>query len=320
MWSLLLYVACVVTGIAFGYALPVFQASQKVCMRIGNTGLYIIILLLGFKLGSDQDLFLYLPTIGLQSLIMAVSVIVGSIAVICLFQKLLNRHKIIVYHHDDSEVTEPKKEKMWIFTVTLIGILVIGVIFARMLLLMRQSNILAWFEKYQSICLTVLLCTIQFSSGFATGQRKGIINDIKRSGWALLVTPMGVLIGSVLAAVLVGFLMKLGLVESAIVGGTCGWYSLISITLSEVNAQLAALAFLTNMLREIIGILIVPFVNKHFGPLAAIAPIGAAAMDTGLPALTRTIGIQNSLLAFSSGLLLTIIVPFFISFLMPLLV
>lgn len=318
MGSLWIYVIAVLTGIALGYALPVFRYTEKICTNIADIGLWLTILIMGFNLGADQDLFSYLPIVGLQAVILTFGVIAGSVAAIWLFQKLLSRRKINVYHRSDATKDDSKKSNRW-YTIVLLILIVVGIAAARLMIYLEAKQLIDWFKVNLSRIITVLLTMVIFVSGFNTGQRKDVVKDIRRSGWGMLITPMGVMIGSVAASLLIGIPMGLRMPESAVVGGACGWYSLVGAQLSPIDPRLAALAFLTNMMREFFGILLIPFINKHWGPLAAISPVGAAAMDTSLPAIVRCIGSDNAIIAFATGVVLTICVPILLGFLMPLL-
>ena len=99
-------------------------------------------------------------------------------------------------------------------------------------------------------------------------------------------------------------------------GARFGWYSLSGVILAKLHStHIGALAFLTNIGRELLAICIIPPVAARFGNLAAIAPGGATAMDTTLPIIARATDGETALLAFTTGVLLSALVPMFVPFL-----
>lgn len=66
---------------------------------------------------------------------------------------------------------------------------------------------------------------------------------------------------------------------------------------------------MTNVLRELMAFLMIPFVARHFGRYAAVAPSGATAMDTTLPVIARATDDETALIAVISGVVLTALVP-----------
>ena len=76
------------------------------------------------------------------------------------------------------------------------------------------------------------------------------------------------------------------------------------------------MAFLSNVFREIIAIVSIPFIAKHIGYLETIAAGAAISMDTGLPVITKNTNSEAVVVAFISGAILslsvTVLVPLFI--------
>ena len=98
--------------------------------------------------------------------------------------------------------------------------------------------------------------------------------------------------------------------EAAAVGAGFGWYSLSGALLAQIyNAPTGALAFLSNVLRELMAVVAMPILATRLPPAAAMAPGGATTMDTTLPIIARSMGSEAALLAFASGAALTILVP-----------
>lgn len=162
--------------------------------------------------------------------------------------------------------------------------------------------------------LTIGLCLLLFFVGMDIGKNKNVLKDIRKSGAMFFIVPFGVVIGSLVGAALAGALLSYPLNESGAIGSGLGWYTLSSIIIAPYSSELSVLAFITNVMREIFAIALIPFVAKHIGFVEAIAPSGATAMDTTLPIVSRNTNSETAILSFSTGLILTMIVPILVPF------
>jgi uncharacterized membrane protein YbjE (DUF340 family) len=75
-------------------------------------------------------------------------------------------------------------------------------------------------------------------------------------------------------------------------------------------------ALLSNIFREVATLLTTPILVRYFGKLAGIASGGATAMDTTLPVISRYSGKEYAIIALFSGIVLTILVPFLVTFIL----
>lgn len=164
------------------------------------------------------------------------------------------------------------------------------------------------------VLLTVGLCLLLFFVGIDIGKNKNVFKEIKQSGRLFFLVPLGVVIGSVLGALIMGYLLGYPINEAGAIGSGLGWYTLSSIIIAPYASELSVLAFLTNVVREIIAIAIIPLVAKHIGYIEAIAPAGATAMDTVLPIISANTNSETAILSFSTGLILSMAVPIIVPF------
>lgn len=164
--------------------------------------------------------------------------------------------------------------------------------------------------------ITFGLCLLLFFVGIDIGSNRGILGKIRRIGFKVFLVPLMVGIGSILGTSLAGLLMGLDLTESAAIGAGFGWYSLSAIELSKHSAYLGTLAFVTNISREVIALISIPFIAKYIGKLEAIAPAGATAMDTVLPVISRSTNAHIAIISFITGVVLSALVPILVPFIM----
>ena len=160
------------------------------------------------------------------------------------------------------------------------------------------------------------LYLLLFLVGLLVGMDKKSFEIIRSSSASLLLVPLGVIVGSLAGAGIISFLIKdISLKQGLAVGAGFGYYSLSSILIAEISSKsLGVVALLSNIFRELLTLILTPVFVKLFGPLAPIASGGATAMDTTLPIITEYSGKEYAIVAIFSGLVLTVLVPFIVSF------
>jgi len=159
-----------------------------------------------------------------------------------------------------------------------------------------------------------------FIAGIEIGSNRGILKRICNLHSALLALaiPVAVACGSICGALLLGHIAGLSAYDSLLVGGGLGWYSFSSVVISAMySTEIGTVAFLANMMREISGFFLIPLlVRVH--KFLALAPSGAATMDSGLPVVIKYTNLHVGMYSFINGLVLTLIVPVLISWLLSL--
>lgn len=159
-----------------------------------------------------------------------------------------------------------------------------------------------------------------FIAGIEIGSNRGILKRICNLHSALLALaiPLAVACGSICGALLLGHIAGLSAYDSLLVGSGLGWYSFSSVVISAMySTEIGTVAFLANMMREISGFFLIPLlVRVH--KFLALAPSGAATMDSGLPVVIKYTNLHVGMYSFINGLVLTLIVPVLISWLLSL--
>lgn len=159
-----------------------------------------------------------------------------------------------------------------------------------------------------------------FIAGIEIGSNRGILKRICNVHSALLALaiPLAVACGSICGALLLGHIAGLSAYDSLLVGGGLGWYSFSSVVISAMySTEIGTVAFLANMMREISGFFLIPLlVRVH--KFLALAPSGAATMDSGLPVVIKYTNLHVGMYSFINGLVLTLIVLVLISWLLSL--
>ena len=168
------------------------------------------------------------------------------------------------------------------------------------------ENISGMIDSASSYMLLILL----FSVGIDMGLNKEVFTRIKELGFKILLIPFGVVVGSLCGGLLTSFLVNLPVKDSLAVSAGLGWYSLSGILITEAGNPVAGtIAFLSNVFREMLTFIVVPFIASHMNYYCAIAPAGATAMDTTLGIISRNTDATVAVLSFVSGVICTLLVP-----------
>lgn len=187
-------------------------------------------------------------------------------------------------------------------TIRIIMVLIIGIL-SGMFIFPNDTY------SYTGLLLDIGLCLLLFFVGMDIGNNKKAFEHIKKLGFKILLVPISVTVGSIVGGIIAGLLFGIRLNEGAAVGAGLGWYSLAPIIIAPYSSELSAVAFLTNVFREVFAIISIPLIAKKIGFLETIAVSGATAMDTTLPIVTKNTSEEVAVISFISGLLMSIFVP-----------
>lgn len=172
--------------------------------------------------------------------------------------------------------------------------------------------------QYLGIIIDLGLCALLFFVGIDIGRNKGIVNQIKACGYRILLIPIMIALGSIIGSAAGGFIIGLPFNESGAIGAGFGWYSLSAIILSDYSTEVGALAFITNVCREVFALMAIPIIAKYVGKLESIAPAGATAMDTSLAVVSGATDSGTAVISFITGVVLSLLVPVLVPLLISL--
>ena len=163
--------------------------------------------------------------------------------------------------------------------------------------------------NYSDIIIDIGLCLLLFFVGLDIGKNKGVLKGIKKMGLKVLIVPTMVVIGSVFGSYFGGLFFDFPFNESGAIGAGLGWYTLSPMLLADYSTELSALAFISNVIREVLALILIPFIAKYIGYMESIAPAGATAMDTSLPLISKSTDPNTAIVSFITGVILSFLVP-----------
>jgi len=162
------------------------------------------------------------------------------------------------------------------------------------------------------------LYILMFLVGIGIGADKNAWKILRNAKFKIILVPLTVIIGTAIGVSIISiFLKEITLRESLAVGAGFGYYSLSSIFISRISGEaLGVVALISNISREIMTLLFAPLFAKYFGKIAPISAGGATSMDTTLPIITESVGKEYAIISVFSGIVLTILVPFAVTFIL----
>ena len=170
-------------------------------------------------------------------------------------------------------------------------------------------------EWVQSNLSFYVLCLLMFSVGISIGQDRNAFRQFRSLSPRMLFLPVMTVFGTYLGVMVVGlFFRERTLTEYLAVGSGFGYYSLSSILITQYKGvELGTIALLANIFREILTLLLAPWMVKYFGKLALISAGGATTMDTTFPLIVRNSGKEYSIVSIYHGFVMDFSVPFLVT-------
>lgn len=161
-----------------------------------------------------------------------------------------------------------------------------------------------------------VLCALMFSVGISIGNDPSSVSKFRSLHPRLLFLPLMTIAGTLLGVLAVSFFIKnRSMTECLAVGSGFGYYSLSSILITQYKGiELGTIALLSNIMREVITLLLAPWMVKYFGRLSPISAGGATTMDTTFPIIIRYSGKDFAIVSIYHGFVLDFTVPFLVTF------
>ena len=160
-----------------------------------------------------------------------------------------------------------------------------------------------------------VLYILLLSVGISVGLNKQVFQKIKEYHLKILLIPMGTIIGSLIGGLVTSLMIDFTWYDSMAVAAGLGWYSLSAVMIQDLaGIQVGTVAFMSNLMREIIAFITIPYVARTFNKYTAIAPAGATSEDTSLPMLIKYTNEEVVVMAIFHGLICSVMVPILIKY------
>ena len=163
----------------------------------------------------------------------------------------------------------------------------------------------------------LVLCALIFQVGIGVGAMDNLTAMFRSIDVKMLFLPLFTITGTLLFTLLAFFFFNHeSMFDVMALGSGFGYYSLSSVLIAQLKtaAQLATIALLTNVARELLSLFSCQVLTRKGGSLAAISTAGIGSMDVCLPSILHASGDQRIVpVAVFHGLILEISIPMLIT-------
>ena len=301
---MLVIFAVIIGGIVTGRLL--ISRRLAFVQRLITVIIWALLFLLGVEVGGDPAVVGSLATLGGAALaIFALSVAGSILAAWLLWRRIRGR----AVPGDDGEADAEAPRSTW---TALCGSLVIVAFFVAGCIV----GLFAPLDMAGSRVSTYVLYALMFCVGVTLGNDRTLAGRVRRLDPRLALLPVATAVGTLAGAALAApLLAQWSLTDSLAVGAGFGYYSLSSIFIADFRGpELATIALLCNVMRELFTLLAAPLVARWCGPLAAVSIGGATTFDTTLPIITQAAGRPYAVVSVFHGCVLDFSVPFLVTF------
>ena len=301
---MLVIFAVIIGGIATGRLL--IGRRLAFVPRLITVIIWALLFLLGVEVGSDPAVVGSLATLGGAALAIFALSVAGSIFAAWLLWRRIRGRAVPA---DDGEAAADVPVSAW---AALCGSLVIVAFFVAGCVV----GLFAPFDLAGSRVSAYVLYALMFCVGITLGNDRTLAGRVRRLDPRLALLPVATAVGTLAGAALAApLLAEWSLTDSLAVGAGFGYYSLSSIFIADFRGpELATIALLCNVMREIFTLLDAPLVARWCGPLAAVSIGGATTFDTTLPIITQAAGRPYAVVSVFHGCVLDFSVPFLVTF------
>ncbi|MFC2348396.1 MAG: lysine exporter LysO family protein [Bacteroides sp.] len=308
--------ALMIGGGAIGYF---FRERKKLITGAGRFityVVYVLLLVMGLSVGINDELFRDLPRVGLQSLVITIFALAGSIFFAWLFGKFLVRPIQEVKTIPNTEnplanATNNSSSALWkvLESLSFFGIFLVGVLLGQFIPSLKELLLKYGFidQVIVAILFVLMLCV-----GLSIGGNDETFKALRGMGIKTLLLPLFTVVGTAIGVLFaLPFFDDLLLKDVQVVGAGYAYYSLSSVIIkAEYSETIAAIAIVSNIIRELSTIMLAPLYVRLGGAYAPICCAGATSGDTVLPFILKATSPQYAVVSVYHGLVLTFFVPF----------
>lgn len=332
MSDLILYLGVTFIGYVLGTRIRDKKEKFRWTARVQMVALMILILVMGMRMGANEEVIANISTIGVSAFLMTVVIMICSILAIWLARHAM---KIDRFGRMQSLPVKPETlEKSEISaesrrpadqldaeateeggggnstTIAIIISVAVGMAIGYLVIRNVFAGSMDQFDSIAGLAIKIGLCLLLVFIGLDLGLDGTVVDNFKKVGLRILVFPVVVILGTLTGAAACSLFMDLSLKECLAIGSGFGWYTLApGIIMENGYVTASAVAFLHNVMRELFSIILIPLVAKKIGYIETTGMPGAAAMDVCLPIVEKSTRSDIAVYSFVSGVILSTAVP-----------
>ena len=277
--------AVIIGGIVTGRLLVGWRLAFV--QRLITFIIWALLFLLGVEVGSDPAVVGSLATLGAAAFAIFALSVAGSVFAAWLLWRRIRGRAVSADEGGDADEAPVSAWTALKGSLVIVAFFVAGCV----------AGLFAPFDMTGSRMSAYVLYALMFCVGVTLGNDRTLAERVRRLDPRLALLPVATAVGTLAGAA--GF----------------GYYSLSSIFIADLRGpELATIALLCNVMREIFTLLAAPLVARWCGPLAAVSIGGATTFDTTLPVITQAAGRPYAVVSIFHGCALDFSVPFLVTF------
>ena len=209
--------------------------------ELTNVVIYILVFLMGLRMGANSEVTSNLGTIGLQSLGITVFTVGGSILAVHFTRKALKLNKQGMPQLDEEgeeDAAEQQNAGGLRFTVIILAFVAGGMAAGYFIV----PEIFKDVEDFQSMSgdwLVAGICVLLGLAGFSLGIEGKVAQSFRGAGLRVAFIPVAAVAGSLIMGALYGIISPLTVSESVAVSAGFGWYTLAPGMITEAGFAVA---------------------------------------------------------------------------------
>ncbi len=321
MGDLILYLGVTFVGFILGSKVRSHKEKFSWTARVQMVALIVLVLTMGMRMGSNEEVIANLSTIGISAFLMTVVIIACSILAIWLarqamgidrFGRMKNAGTGVLPSEGGAETAAAEEEAAGgnSTTVAIIASVAAGMAFGYLVIRRVFEGNMDQFDSLAGLTIKIGLCLLLVFIGLDLGLDGTVVDNFKKVGLRILVFPAVVVVGTLAGAAACSLFMEFSLKECLAIGAGFGWYTLApGIIMENGYVTASAVAFLHNVMRELFSIIFIPLIAKKIGYIETTGMPGAAAMDVCLPIVEKSTRSDIAVYSFVSGVILSTAVP-----------
>lgn len=262
----------------------------------------------GLRIGSDPDIMGNLHLLGLQALVLgAAATILSGVAVSIFFRR---------FTPENTTLTDPAHNS---FSGKALRGSAVTLTFFAAGLVAGDLSVLPISTSTAGMLSNLLLQILIALVGIATGSNPRLGSILRGIRPTIVAVPVVALVATVAAGCLAGWLLPVGSADGGLAVTGMGYYSLSSMIISDLRSadmgapaamSLAAIALMSNIVREILALTVIPVIGRRLGLYGSAAMCGVTSIDVTLPTLVSTFGAEAIPVGLVNGIILEVATPF----------
>ncbi len=275
------------------------KVNARIINKLSNMCLYLLLIFMGMTIGLLPNILTKIFQLGITALAIAIMTSLCIAVTLIIINRKVTKHALNKKDEEKNfNIIEYIKDPIMLTMLVIAGFF------------LSYNRVVPNIDDdiIVSILLYLMIFFIGVKFSFSGLNLKRIFFNRN-----YLILTSATILSSCIGAIIISFFIHLNIKNCLAISSGFGWYSLSGILFTKMNNPiLGSIAFLCDLFREILALMLIPTLSRIGHSHAAIGVAGATAMDVTLPVIEKHCGNEYIPIAFVSGGIITTLVPFLI--------